>query len=724
MGKKSTKNNELGRALARKHQQKTQNRNAYNTANAQIAAAVGRHTERGTGHMNLVSVLEANDLDELMNNAALANETFAAERYAQPIPASQSVIVVTPTSYNSTDNERRKHNEHELRIPRRPHWTSDMTFEQLMQNEEQAFLTWRRNIADLENEISGLGDTSSAMQRRGTGAVGSLISLSLTPFEKNLDVWRQLWRVAERSHVILQIVDARNPLLFACTDLVRYVVDEMHKKHILVMNKADLLSPQMVDKWARYFEEKGIDVVFFSAFAESIAQPVQDQRVVNVTQLIQRLEAFDIGLGHEATTTGRNEKDSGAASVNNEGNVMVGLCGYPNVGKSSTINVLIEAVARHNQSLEEQAARVGDAGNNDNDDGDDDSNDDDDETRDGEEEEEEEDGEGTVQDNVDHGQTSKSTQSSTLPPKPTLSYPTSAARRVGVSSTPGKTKHFQTLPLTDRVTLCDCPGLVFPNFAASKSELICAGVLSIDTMRGDYETPVSVIVSRIPYSILAAVYGLTFSPQSLLSSSSSSAALTNSQQQQQQPRQYVSAETFLDTHARARGFMTDHGRPDRSRSARVVLKDFVSGRLVYAHAPPSSVDDDDSKHKSEAVKGEAAVGAAVFAKKGKLVHRRLEQHEQSMLLNRQQQKNATAAEVLLARGDTAGFEQLDYLKKKLDGVGAAGDDGSGSSVRALVSGGKKKGAAGPNGKRRGRHQQKEFVRVERTYDASSSSSAI
>lgn len=35
-----------------------------------------------------------------------------------------------------------------------------------------------------------------------------------TPYEKNLDFWRQLWRVIERSDLIVQIVDARNPLMF------------------------------------------------------------------------------------------------------------------------------------------------------------------------------------------------------------------------------------------------------------------------------------------------------------------------------------------------------------------------------------------------------------------------------------------------------------------------------------------------------------------------------
>jgi large subunit GTPase 1 len=43
-----------------------------------------------------------------------------------------------------------------------------------------------------------------------------------SPFEKNLNFWRQLWRVMERSDVLVQIVDARNPLLFRFQDLEVY----------------------------------------------------------------------------------------------------------------------------------------------------------------------------------------------------------------------------------------------------------------------------------------------------------------------------------------------------------------------------------------------------------------------------------------------------------------------------------------------------------------------
>jgi large subunit GTPase 1 len=77
----------------------------------------------------------------------------------------------------------------------------------------------------------------------------------MTPFERNIQLWRQLWRVLERSHLVVQIVDARNPLNFRCADLENYVQeigdeegDDMmvpgkgRRKSLLLINKADLLT--------------------------------------------------------------------------------------------------------------------------------------------------------------------------------------------------------------------------------------------------------------------------------------------------------------------------------------------------------------------------------------------------------------------------------------------------------------------------------------------------
>ena len=103
--------------------------------------------------------------------------------------------------------------------------------------------------------------------------------LCLTPFECNLEIWRQLWRVIERSDIVvqvvgslilmfrnayIQIVDARNPLLFYSSDLSKYVKEvNPLKKNVLLINKSDLLSSDQTNEWEKFFKSKYIDSIFW-----------------------------------------------------------------------------------------------------------------------------------------------------------------------------------------------------------------------------------------------------------------------------------------------------------------------------------------------------------------------------------------------------------------------------------------------------------------------------
>lgn len=116
-----------------------------------------------------------------------------------------------------------------------------------------SFLEWRRDIACMEQDN---------------------MTLAITPFEKNVDIWRQLWRVIEKSDLLLQIVDARNPYFFYSADLEKYInevaekTNNSNKQFILLVNKADYLSEELIDHWNKYFTEKGIKHIFFSAINE------------------------------------------------------------------------------------------------------------------------------------------------------------------------------------------------------------------------------------------------------------------------------------------------------------------------------------------------------------------------------------------------------------------------------------------------------------------------
>lgn len=607
MGRKG-KRSDLGRALARrKERDKEAAQSSTNNAAAQRAAATGRHTLKFDDRAKLQSVLDATDLEELMFNATMANEDFAAERY--PGPLAPQTVVVTSLRQNETitdaERERRRALDRTaLRIPRRPPWDASTTPTELLKREVEDFLKWRRNIATMEEEHEMSSTNGGPM---------------MTPFEKNLEVWRQLWRVVERSDVVVQIVDARNPLLYYCEDLYRYVTQEMGRSHLLLLNKADLLSQQMITRWETYFKSRKLDVLFFSAFKASVNEFMDDSRVVGVQQLVNIFHRYEC----KAPQTHENQR------------LVVGMCGYPNVGKSSTINVLLEKVAQAEQDATANADSTLEKG---------------------------------AQEKVAQSESDLSDGVETTSEHPSETSTKSAVhrhiKRVAVSSTPGKTKHFQTLVLTPSILLCDCPGLVFPNFSSSKSELIISGVLSIDQMRGDHITPVSLIASRIPASIFSLVYGIRFpSLSNGLTTDKDPLLLANSG--------HVSATLLLDTHARARGFMTDHDRPDTSRSARVLLKDYVNGRIIFAHAPPPH----------ETKDGESGVGPAVFAKKGGvLLYKRVE--EEAKVIGR------TSAAQKDAHGSQTGAD-----------TALVGDL---AEVRARVSGSKK-------------HSHKVFTRVERSY---------
>lgn len=82
-----------------------------------------------------------------------------------------------------------------------------------------------------------------------------------------------------------------------------------------------------------------------------------------------------------------------------------------------------------------------------------------------------------------------------------------SCKKVSVSATPGKTKHFQTLYLEQELLLCDCPGLVMPSFVFTKAEMILNGILPVDQMR-DHVPPINLVTSLIPRHVLEDKYGI------------------------------------------------------------------------------------------------------------------------------------------------------------------------------------------------------------------------
>jgi large subunit GTPase 1 len=202
------------------------------------------------------SVTEQGAMEEFLATAELAGTDFTSEKMS-------NVKIIHTDQKNpyllSAADERKvlgKQREHRARltVPRRPKWDSSTTPDELERLEKDAFLNWRRGLAELQENHD----------------------LLMTPFERNLEVWRQLWRVIERSDVVVQIVDARNPLMFRSEDLEAYVKDVDPKKaNLLLINKADMMTYSQRKAWANYLKGANIAYKFFSA---SLAKELNEAR--------------------------------------------------------------------------------------------------------------------------------------------------------------------------------------------------------------------------------------------------------------------------------------------------------------------------------------------------------------------------------------------------------------------------------------------------------------
>ncbi|KAG0126512.1 hypothetical protein HOY82DRAFT_627882 [Tuber indicum] len=477
----------LGRALMNSRSGSAHKTNNKHRGNG--AGRGGRGTGSGQSEMlyttekheadwyKMRSITQQNDLDEFLNTAELADTDFTAEKMSNMkiIHKGQINPYLLTADEEKAAKTKHRQNKQQLTVPRRPYWDSATTPAELERREKDSFLRWRRGLAELQETKD----------------------LLMTPFERNLEVWRQLWRVIERSDLVVQIVDARNPLMFRSEDLERYVkeVDE-RKGNLLLVNKADMMTAEQRSAWGDYFEKEGISYRFFSAaFAKQINEEcygedeeeksiekvvvVEEEKEEPRIRILTVDELEEVFLEHASTV---KDEDPGKPRK-----TQIGLVGYPNVGKSSTINALI------------------------------------------------------------------------------------GAKKVSVSSTPGKTKHFQTLHLSEKIVLCDCPGLVFPNFATTKAELVCNGVLPIDQLR-EFSGPTTLVAQRIPQQFLESLYGIKIHTRPFEEGGTG----------------IPTGEELLMAYARARGFYkTGAGIPDESRAARYILKDYVNGKLLFCHPPPA-----------------------------------------------------------------------------------------------------------------------------------------
>ncbi|GIQ89857.1 nucleolar GTP-binding protein 2, partial [Kipferlia bialata] len=124
--------------------------------------------------------------------------------------------------------------------------------------------------------------------------------------------------VVDSSDVIVQVLDARDPVGTRSAVIEAYLKrdENAHKHMILVLNKVDLIPTWATAAWVRILGKDFVTVAFNASSRKAFGRGA----------LIQLLRQF-------------------AHLLRQRRQISVGFVGYPNVGKSSVINTLVETAA-------------------------------------------------------------------------------------------------------------------------------------------------------------------------------------------------------------------------------------------------------------------------------------------------------------------------------------------------------------------------------------------
>lgn len=305
--------------------------------------------------------------------------------------------------------------------------------------------------------------------------------------------------------------------------LYNYVTEDLGKGMILVINKVDLVQPEAVLAWKRYFQQtyKDIKIVLFTSYPSYNLRGKQEskqglkirrrkgrmrmaaegaQQIYSICReyvgdevdlsswqqkiLEERSAPMDVDGDEdeacEAERTHEEEKDfSFEEHIKfKDGVLTIGCVGFPNVGKSSLLNAVM------------------------------------------------------------------------------------GKKVVSVSRTPGHTKHFQTIFLTNTVRLCDCPGLVFPSAVPRKLQVLM-GSYPIAQLREPYAS-IKFLAERLDLPSLLSLKHPT-----------------------NDANEQWSAIDVCDAWAIKRGFLTAKtARPDTYRAANNILRMALDGKITLSLKPP------------------------------------------------------------------------------------------------------------------------------------------
>ncbi|KXT03873.1 hypothetical protein AC578_8910 [Pseudocercospora eumusae] len=150
---------------------------------------------------------------------------------------------------------------------------------------------------------------------------------------------------------------------------------------------------------------------------------------------------------------------------------------------------------------------------------------------------------------------------------------------------PGETKVWQYITLMKRIYLIDCPGIVPPSVTDTPEDILLRGVVRVENVENPAQY-IPAVLSRCKRHHLERTYAIKWT---------SSADEKDFPEKNEKERTQEGI-TFLEALARKGGRLLKGGEADMDGVAKMVLNDFLRGKIPW-FTPPPVVEGEDAKEK-------------------------------------------------------------------------------------------------------------------------------
>ncbi|XP_041350346.1 guanine nucleotide-binding protein-like 3 homolog [Gigantopelta aegis] len=281
--------------------------------------------------------------------------------------------------------------------------------------------------------------------------------------------YKEFKKVIDAADVVLEVLDARDPLGSRCVEVEQAVLESgTDKKLVLVLNKIDLVPRENVEAWLKHLRNE-FPTVAFKASTQAQTNNLA-RRKVNISTVHDEIRQTSLCLGADILM---KLLGNYARSEDVKRTIRVGVVGFPNTGKSSIINSL------------------------------------------------------------------------------------KRSKVCNVGGMPGITKTMQEVQLDKHIRLLDSPGVVMAR-SSSDTNTVLRNVVKLETV-ADPTEPVEAILKRCNKQQMMLRYNLP---------------------------DYKDVGEFLSLLATRQGKLKKGGIPDEQKAAKMVLSDWMCGKITYFTHPP------------------------------------------------------------------------------------------------------------------------------------------